>query len=120
MTRASESTLLRCKVGDIVVCSIPDTRNDYKLAQVVTRSNASLEAEYDEPCWLIKAVGTPFWIEEEQGGRHKSPYGNLPDSSLIPLRDVDGEDETLQWASVPKPKPKPKPKRKRKTKGAGQ
>ena len=35
------------------------------------------------------------------GELHRAIYAVCPDSKLRPIRDNDGEDETLQWANKP-------------------
>lgn len=42
------------------------------------------------------------WLVEYRGQEQEGGYSfNVRDEDLRPIRDNDGEDETLQWAPVP-------------------
>lgn len=96
---------MNCKQGDLaVVVSSANCKNFGKIVRcirIATRKekfDAMLFAFMDEVFWVTDARLLLSFIAD------KSPAGftNLAmDSALRPIRDNDGEDETLQWAPVP-------------------
>lgn len=57
-----------------------------------------------EPCaWYVKVLGEPLSMLSGPSGTKHAPfsYCALRDSNLRPIRDQDGEDETLTWAGKP-------------------
>ena len=50
----------------------------------------------------VKPQHVSAWLVEYRGAQSESGWcWNVPDEHLRPIRDNDGEDETLQWAPVP-------------------
>lgn len=48
--------------------------------------------------------GVPYWqIAERLDNEHGIPFWAVKDANLRPIRDSDGEDETLAWAGKPSP-----------------
>jgi len=52
--------------------------------------------------WEIESLGSPFsvWLVEKGGGSRRVPtqWAACFDLWLRPIRDSDGDDETLTWA----------------------
>jgi len=73
--------------------------NHNKLVRVI---KAFLRPEVGEPEWICEAL-QPMRVSGSSGVRDV-PAGHvalLRDSSLRPLRDRPGDDETLTWAGLP-------------------
>ncbi|MDI4633310.1 hypothetical protein J7U46_09650 [Pelomonas sp. V22] len=79
---------MNCKPGDlaVVVRGYP-AKNVGKVVRV-SRINPLVSKQYGEPIW---DSDDDSWM--------------WPDSTLLPIRDNDGEDETLTWAGKPEAVP---------------
>ena len=75
---------LNCKAGDlaVIVCR-NEVQHLGKIVQCISL--------WDEDSWIC---------EPDLKGFDGAPLAWV-DASLRPIRDNDGEDETLQWAQVP-------------------
>jgi hypothetical protein len=82
---------MNCKPGDLaVVVAVrgADQKNKAHIGKIVTAAERIDGNEWKTEPLLIDLEGYFSWI-------------SLDDSELRPIRDNDGEDETLQWAPVP-------------------
>lgn len=59
--------------------------------------HAAVEAGF----WVVESAGAPVRADTELGSR-MARYGVGADAGLRPIRDQDGEDETLSWKEKPK------------------
>lgn len=88
---------MNCKPGDLAVVVRSSGEN---LGRIVTCIRLATAAEFVSQ--NISTAQGEMWLLAEltlhTGGRMK-PYA--PDSHLRPIRDNDGEDETLTWARTP-------------------
>lgn len=88
---------MNCKKGDLAIVVISTCGNEGKIVRCVEfagdqrRISPVGDFEYD-PCWIVEP-NLPDW----SGGR--SLY--TADHQLKPLRDSEGDDETLAWAGKP-------------------
>lgn len=94
---------MRCKVGDIVVVINDEyPENIGRFGTVVGRYDGRAHGRAD---WWVRPARKFFsWYESEPGVRSLSEDaadGSLADSDLRPIRDQDGEDESLTWADEP-------------------
>lgn len=81
---------MNCKPGDLAVVVRSVCGNEGKICRVLRASELEL------PDWVVEF---PTEIEWEIGQR--SRVGHAADTSLRPIRDSDGPDETLAWAGKP-------------------
>jgi hypothetical protein len=86
---------MRCKPGDLAVIVVsPSGHNLSKIVEVC--AYRGIHSEFG-PIWRIRTGGSPLVTE----------YGcvgvtcDIPDAWLRPIRDSDGEDETLRFAGKP-------------------
>jgi hypothetical protein len=54
--------------------------------------------------WILEAAGSPIDAKTDKGQR-RARFGVGADAGLRPIRDQDGEDETLTWAGKPEQVP---------------
>lgn len=110
---------MNCKQGDlaVIVSSIvPNSPNIGKIVRVVCPSNGNKTpiggkyAEVDGKPW-VRRTDEFLWFVESESNLHTMTvsgkaitfkYGPFADKNLRPLRDNDGEDETLTWAGKPR------------------
>ena len=79
---------MNCKPGDLAVIVVG------RLAGVVVRVTS-----FDP---IPSPDGAVFWLYEGEAiALDGERYESLRDSVLRPIRDNDGEDETLTWAGKP-------------------
>ncbi len=88
---------MNCKPGDLAVFVRSSAGNEGKIVRVVRlhKRQATIgPGNVLRPgiVWLIEPK-MPAWDGSLSAGAH--------DSNLRPIRDNDGEDETLQWAGKP-------------------
>ena len=104
---------LNCKAGDLaIIAGAKHTKNLGLIVRVISPSNANKHKTgetYEELTgfkyrannqgftWLIESSGPEIFYDKG----HSAKVGPFPDTSLRPLRDNPGQDETLQWAPVP-------------------
>lgn len=88
---------LNCKPGDLAVI-FKGMRNVGRLVECLALTEAPSESSYlGSLGWAVRTLdGEPIrWTF--------SYFGEFaPDDHLKPIRDNDGEDETLQWLEVPR------------------
>jgi len=84
---------MNCKQGDlaIVIAAVWDMSTIGRVVTCIQHVPKGFETKEQ------RAAGNDVWLVSD--GREKWLHG---DSRLRPIRDNDGEDETLQWAPVPK------------------
>ena len=82
---------MNCKQGElgivVAVRGVGD-KNKGHIGKIVTAVERIHGDQWITEPVLLDLDGTSSWI-------------SLDDSELRPIRDSDGEDETLQWAPVP-------------------
>lgn len=94
---------MNCKPGDLAfIVRAPHPRLRNILGAVVKVTDNSITKYVDGPAWLcdgVPCVQAPpdHGLPGEQNGR----LAYVPDAWLRPIRDNDGEDETLTWAGKP-------------------
>lgn len=99
---------MRCKEGDLAFINRGVGQSKYGTVKEFL-GVFSAPFEYRGTLWEHSS-GEPLWaFELNRPLRHpetKKFYKIIPcaDTSLTPIRDQPGEDETLQWAPVPKSK----------------
>lgn len=87
---------MNCKQGDLaVVVKAALPQNVGLIVKVV-----SLDPHWKEPIWILteKIARTGVSLID---GSLTSGIDRCRDACLRPIRDSDGADETLSWASVP-------------------
>ena len=90
---------MNCKEGDIAICTLGEHAG--KICEVVARGDSYREISSGRMLdgWHVSFPGPVSWGQVNQpDSAHEGWY---PDEWLQPIRDNDGEDETLQWAPVP-------------------
>ena len=91
---------MRCKKGDLAVRIKQHTNSAVPMGAVVRcveyfSGYARMQDRTRKWCdvWLVEYQGKTIDFDG---------FGwNAPDEHLMPIRDNEGEDETLQWAPVP-------------------
>jgi hypothetical protein len=89
---------MNCKQGDLAVIVRSRAGNEgrfvtcLRLASKDELARAGYWLHIDKPCWILDAA-----INVTGGGQESIGL----DEWMRPIRDNDGEDETLQWAPVP-------------------
>lgn len=84
---------MRCKPGDLAVVVRSYAGNEGKIVRCVRYAGlVNWRHSGRLPTWEIDQDLPGF-------GGHMSPF--IADSQLRPIRDNDGEDETLAWAGKP-------------------
>lgn len=87
---------LNCRPGDLAVIVSSSADNEGKIVRVLSRAYHGV---YDRNRVVDKS---PAWfIEPPLVGWDGATANMALDSQLRPIRDNDGEDETLQWVDVP-------------------
>lgn len=96
-----------CRIGDIaVVIKSPTGKNLGKIVKCIRRIevNEIIDGRRmniaDDVVWLTDSTLT--WTKK--GGSHEYEAHFCRDSILKPLRDDDGDDETMIWAGKPNKK----------------
>ncbi len=96
---------VNCKPGDLAVAT------DGSLWLVLHA--APVGVEYRLPCgtkhcpgpagrWVLESMHAAGYPAPFEGGiKRLVRYGSGPDSKLRPIRDSDGDDETIEWAGKP-------------------
>ena len=92
---------MNCKPGMVVMVKKSKAGNEGRVGAVL-RWVEAMQVPYSSGASTNRHAG---WLVE---GRFRAtdriseePYGVFPDEWLIPLRDNDGEDQTLTWAGKP-------------------
>jgi hypothetical protein len=92
---------MNCRPGDLAVMVRSDAGNEGAVVEVV-----SFVGPYQFECgkcvndaWLCKV---PPSMERHRGRSSLPGHLHISDSKLRPLRDSDGQDESLSWKEVPK------------------
>lgn len=91
---------MNCRPGDlaIVINAGPDSAVPRDAIVRCIRFYSGPAEVQGEPA--IRFLST--WLVEYRGQEHIDGYAfQVPDQYLRPIRDNEGEDETLQWAPVP-------------------
>lgn len=92
---------MNCKQGDLAI--VVRANNPANLGKLVTCLEFIPDKVFTDPdgterphqAWLVDVEMTGF-----AGDKHYF----IEDFKLLPLRDSDGQDETLTWAGLPKKK----------------
>ncbi len=85
---------MRCKPGDLaVVIYSRRLENIGKIVKVVGVGSHELGL----PAWEIFCQSGLYVIYRVDGSHGQVKEGSSPDAWLHPIRDSDGEDETLAW-----------------------
>mgnify|MGYP006921370785 CR=1 FL=1 len=87
---------MNCKPGDLAVIVRSQGNNAGRIVQCV-RLHISQAHDVDGVPLLLTASGPRWVIDRPLPGNLQT----VPDAILRPLRDSDGEDETLTWAGKP-------------------
>ena len=91
---------MNCKPGDLAIvirASADSAVPKYSIVRCVEFYSGLAEIEGQAKLEHISA-----WLVEYRGQEQEGGYSfNVKDENLHPIRDNDGEDETLQWAPVP-------------------
>lgn len=82
---------MNCKQGDLAVIVSSISGHEGKIVRCVKFVMFNLRNRGLTDCWITEPM-----LPNREGA--KVP---CMDSQLRPIRDNDGEDETLQWAPVP-------------------
>lgn len=104
---------MNCKPGDLAVILGESKVAPGSMGRFCTVLYAAPMGEFRFPDGVLSDArnsSQPFWVIEFQnpliigrtdGTKKPAKYACCPDSRLRPIRDNDGDDETLQWAIVP-------------------
>lgn len=85
---------MNCKPGDLaVIVRIQYAEELPLLGKVIKVTSLNHLNDFGEPCWSYE--GRP--LRDAEGFE----CDGFPDEFLCPIRDQDGEDETLTWAGKP-------------------
>lgn len=92
---------MNCKQGDLAIFVKSAAGNEGKIVQCVEYVGKKAlhfpDGKIEEvDCWITEPQ-FPGW-----SGQTKNVF--TPDDFLRPIRDNDGQDETLTWAGLPKKK----------------
>ena len=103
---------MNCKPGDLVVVVRSEVGNDGRFGVIVGPANSSCGLQvYQGDDWVVSGRfitademtlsyrGTEICSFETN--RHEVDLLPFPDKNLKPIRDNNGEDETLTWAGKP-------------------
>lgn len=100
---------MNCKPGDLAVV-IHAGEFMGRIVSVMYAAPTSVDFNLPDgyphkPCsigdWIVD-MGSPVSAKVSQSGNKRlAKFAVIQDRFLKPLRDNDGEDETLQWAPVP-------------------
>ncbi len=102
---------MNCKPGDLAVCVSKRDEFFGSLWFVLRRApmkpfrlpNGQKHAAAGPDEWVIEsASGSVYPARTDTGCYLMTRYGVGQDRLLRPIRDNDGEDETLTWKAVPK------------------
>ena len=101
---------LNCKPGDLAIIIRPSVSGPQLLGMIVKVLHAAPTHNFALPDGYVQMSDRPgYWVVEfprpidvpVQIGRivgtRTARYAIAPDRALRPIRDNDGEDETLQW-----------------------
>lgn len=102
---------MNCKQGDRAVVVRPSVLLDLytgrrielvpnHMGYIVTCLQLMYDPVLHEYGWVIDRF-LPWSADCGCGKRHSGMTNTLPDAHLRPLRDDEGDDETLQWAGKP-------------------
>lgn len=100
---------MNCKPGDIAVQVRASTlpQNLGKLYRVIERLPSASGVVWK--CEALQPVDVYDWQSFRVVAISAGDWCSLNDSSLRPLRDSKGPDETIKWAGLPKPVYTPAP-----------
>lgn len=92
---------MNCKQGDLAIFVKSAAGNEGKIVQCVEYAGKRAlhfpDGKIEEvDCWIVEPR-PPGW-------RGRTHDAFTPDDFLRPIRDNDGQDETLTWAGLPKKK----------------
>lgn len=88
---------MNCKPGDMAIVISSTAGNEGKIVQCLRLASRK---EIDD-CNFEAGEGPVWWITPALVGRFGRLVNMGPDKRLKPIRDQDGEDETLTWAGKP-------------------
>lgn len=89
---------MNCKPGDLAVI-VNDPHCDQADLGRIVEVVAPDPQDFDE--WECRPVGGPPLAYAREGEESRAGCVSIPDEWLRPIRDQDGEDETLTWAGKP-------------------
>jgi hypothetical protein len=89
---------LRCRPGDLAVIVEDRACGDVDLGKLVLVLRASEFPLAGKHLWTCDQLGQHL---AHSSGRIDDGYIDIWDRKLRPIRDSDGEDESLSWLSVP-------------------
>lgn len=100
---------MNCKPGDLALVVRKDSPNYGKLVTVRRQYKGELSPDgrpYEipiGPAWIADSCSVSGLVLLNGDGEQVGvfPWGVFNDSSLPPIRDQDGEDQTLTWAGKP-------------------
>lgn len=97
---------LNCKPGDLAYITKSGSPNLGKIVTVIEKFDGRLSStgrayERVENAWIVEGGGLVI-----PGKLTPVPWHMVQDKYLRPIRDSDGEDETLTWAGKPERKEK--------------
>lgn len=94
---------LNCKIGDLAIIVVDEEGSDLgKIVRIVEPGDDWSYFGDSRPHWACDTLGQKFvisapFVEFSDGVE----LIDIPDAYLRPLRDEEGEDETLTWAPSP-------------------
>lgn len=91
---------MNCKPGDLAIVIWARAAATIPVGSIVrcVRFYAGMALVQSES----KRKHVETWIVEHRGQVSEDGWlWNVPDAHLRPIRDIDGEDEALQWAPLP-------------------
>ena len=95
---------MNCKPGDLAVIISSD--GGHNLGKIVRVLQLHWSSEYDLDGARFNKSDGPRWILEKPiDNIEGDPLFTFPDAALRPIRDSDGEDESLTWAGKPEAMP---------------
>lgn len=94
---------LNCKVGDLCIVVKDSLGKDLgKIVEVVSFGDNWSDEGDDRFHWRCSTLGQRFTCTYPLGDTTDGQeLVDIPDACLRPIRDTDGEDETLSWLPSP-------------------
>ena len=83
---------MNCKQGDLAIVVFSICGNEGKIVRCLQRYDGPWREGHNKPGWLTDTL-----IKRQDGTAHHAAL----DKYLRPIRDQDGQDETLTWLDVP-------------------
>ncbi len=101
---------MNCKPGDLAVV-VSAGATPEMIGAIVLVKRATVPGEPNEagtavfrangPAWIVEAISGRIPTRYNDGSLEFSTWRSVLDRCLRPIRDNDGEDETLTWAGKP-------------------